>query len=359
MSRNALLLSASLASLALFALRAPAADAQSEAVKITQGKESVRVEINGELFTEYFFTGKSHPLVASVKAPDTGTGEAKVTTNWPKHVYFYPLIGPGGAAMTRDWPMKDVASEEHDHPHHRSLWYSHGAVNGIDFWAETPKAGKIVHDKFLEVKGGAESGVIRSTCKWIAPDNQVTLTDERTFRVYARPNTERVFDFEITLKALDREVVLGDTKEGTMAIRVAESMRLTHGKGKKGQGQIVQSTGVRDDKTWGKPAEWCDYSGPVNGKTVGIAIFDHPANPRHPTTWHVRDYGLFAANPFGIHDFEKKPAGTGNMTIPPKGSVTFKYRFYLHEGDEKQAKVAERYKEYVASAKPESASETK
>ena len=74
-----------------------------------------------------------------------------------------------------------------------------------------------------------------------------------------------------------------------------------------------------------------------------------PSNPVHPTPWHVRDYGLFAANPFGIHDFEKKPPGTGNMNIPAGKSVTFKYRFYIHEGDEQQAKVAEHYKEYVSA----------
>lgn len=142
--------------------------------------------------------------------------------------------------MTRDWPMKTTTEgEEHDHQHHRSLWFSHGAVNGIDFWAETPKSGKILHENFLEVAGGAESGVIRSANKWVAPDGNVVCTDERTFRVYVRPNTERLFDFEITIKAGQRDVVLGDTKEGSMAIRVAETMRLTHGKKKPGQGRIV------------------------------------------------------------------------------------------------------------------------
>ena len=83
-----------------------------------------------------------------------------------------------------------------------------------------------------------------------------------------------------------------------MAVRLNEVMRLTHGKAA-GTGHIVQSTGVRDGATWGKRAEWCDYYGPVEGQVVGIAIFDHPSNPAHPTWWHVRDYGLFAANPFG------------------------------------------------------------
>ena len=311
----------------------------ADGVKMTELSDRVRVEINGGLFTEYIFSPKVHPWTAKSK-------EGAVTTNWAKHVYFYPLLGPGGTPMTRNWPMKDLPDEDHDHPHHRSLWFSHGDVNGIDFWAETAKSGSIVHDQFLEVKGGKDSGVIRSANNWIAPDGKVTLTDERTFRVYARPGNERLFDFEVTLKAGDADVVLGDTKEGSMAIRVNEVMRLSHGKGKPGTGRIVQSTGVLDDKTWGKQAEWCDYHGPVEGKVVGVAMFDHPANPRHPTWWHVRDYGLFAANPFGVHDFEKKAAGAGNLTIPAGKSVTFKYRFYLHEGDEKAGKVAERYQDY-------------
>ena len=132
-----------------------------------------------------------------------------------------------------------------------------------------------------------------------------------------------------------------------MGLRLAETMRL---KGKVGQGHIVNSEGVRDGQTWGKRAKWVDYYGPVNGQTVGVAIFDHPQNPRYPTWWHVRDYGLFAVNPFGLHDFEKQPAGAGNLVIPAGQSVTFRYRFYLHPGDEKEAKVAERYSEYAADA---------
>ena len=126
-----------------------------------------------------------------------------------------------------------------------------------------------------------------------------------------------------------------------MGVRVAKSMQVAHG-----DGHIVLSTGIRDKETWGKRADWCDYYGPVNGKTVGIAIFDNPKNPRHPTWWHVRDYGLFAANPFGEHDFEKKPKGTGNLTVPAGKKVTFRYRFILHEGDEKQAHLQKLYEDY-------------
>ncbi len=298
--------------------------AAEEGVKLIPQADRVRIEINGELFTEYVFQGTNH-------------------------TYYYPLLGPGGLPMTRNYPMKtDVPGEEHDHTHHRSLWFSHGAVNGVDFWSEEAKAGRILHNQFLEVRSGKDEGVLRSTDNWVGPDGHVVCTDERTFRVFARPSNERLFDFEVTLHApADRDLLLGDTKEGTMAVRVAESMRLVHGRNQKGDGHIVLSTGVRDGQTWGKRAAWCDYYGPVQGKTVGIAILDHPANPVHPTYWHVRDYGLFAANPFGVHDFERKPAGAGNLNIPAGKSVTFKYRFYLHEGDEKQARVAEHYNEYA------------
>ena len=130
-----------------------------------------------------------------------------------------------------------------------------------------------------------------------------------------------------------------------MAVRLAETMRLT---GKVGHGHIINSEGVRDGDTWGKRADWCDYYGPVEDKIVGIAIFDHPENPRHPTWWHVRDYGLFAANPFGRHNFENLPDKTvGHLSVAPGKDITFRYRFYLHTGDEKEGQIAEKYQEYI------------
>ncbi len=111
----------------------------------------------------------------------------------------------------------------------------------------------------------------------------------------------------------------------------------------------MNSEGNRDKSAWGKRAAWCDYFGPVEGETVGVAIFDHPTNPKHPTWWHVRTYGLFAANPFGVHNFEGKPEGTGDIIIPDGESLTFRYRLYFHRGDDKQAKVAEHYHEYAAT----------
>src|SRR6266849_6034324 len=101
--------------------------ARSQGVQITELPDRLHIELNGKLFSEYFFKDVPRP-------------------------YFYPLIGPGDAAMTRNWPMKTTPDEQHDHPHHRSLWFAHGSVNGNDFWSEAKSFGKNVHDGFDQVK---------------------------------------------------------------------------------------------------------------------------------------------------------------------------------------------------------------
>ena len=319
----------SCAALGLTACAQPAAKpSQQTGVQITELTDRLRVEMNGQLFTEYHFKDTPRP-------------------------YCYPIIGPGGLRMNREWPMKDIQGEDHDHPHHRSLWFTHGAVNGQDFWSEGKNSGKIVHESFSLISSSRDVGVISAKNKWVSLDGKVQCTDERTLRIYARPATERLLDFEITIYASNGEVTFGDTKEGSMAIRLNETMRLKHNKtnADKPTGHIVNSEGIRDGATWGKRAKWCDYYGLVDGKTVGVAIFDNPQNPRYPTWWHVRDYGLFAANPFGRHDFESLPdKNAGNFVVPAGQSVTFRYRFYIHEGDDQQAKVAERYADYLKSS---------
>jgi hypothetical protein len=307
-------------------LTSPAlAQTATTGVQISQQNDRVRVELNGHLFTEYYFTNVPRP-------------------------FLYPLLGPGNLPMTRDWPMKPDSNEEHDHPHHRSMWFAHGSVNGVDLWSEEKNAGKTVHVGFTQLRSGAKTGSIKARNEWRSKEGVALCTDERTITFHIPgPQDERMVDFEITLCPVQGDLTLGDTKEGTMAVRLAETIRL---KGKVGKGHIVNSEGQTDDATWGKRAKWCDYYGPVSGQTVGIAIFDNPANPRYPTWWHVRDYGLFGANPFGRHDFEKLTDKTaGNLVVPAGESVTFRYRFILHKGDEKTAKIADVYSAYVKEQK--------
>lgn len=295
-------------------------------VQMTPTDTGVRIEIDGELFTEY-------------------------RTKDSSHVYYWPLIGPGGAKMTRSWPMEEVAGEERDHPHHRSLWFAHGNVNGVDFWSEenshggkTP-VGKIVHDDTVAMKSGEQSGELVTRQKWVAPDGKIPLIGTQTLRVYDRGEAERLFDFEIKLTAYEGDVVFGDTKEGSAALRIAESMRLKTPQGK-GAGRIVNDRGKTDQEVWGQRAKWVAMRGPIAGKEYEIVFMEHPQSLRHPTRWHARDYGLFAANPFCEAEMSKtQPKESGAFTLKSGESLTLKYRILIHTGDATVA--AARYAEYL------------
>lgn len=321
----------SICSAVLFASIASAAERSPE-VAVTPLTDRVRIEIGGQLFSEYLFTGAKRP-------------------------YLYPVLASDGTQLVRDFPMKEVPGEDRDHPHHRALWLAHSSVNGIDFWNEggaggrVPK-GSIEHEALLETTSGT-TGVIRSRNRWMSPEGKLVCTDETTIRIQGLPEG-RLLDYEVTLRALPNEpLLMGDNKDGLMAIRVAQWMTLPHKYLKQdvpGVGRLVTSRGHRDAEAWGKRAEWCDYFAPYQGKIYGVAIFDHPQNLRHPTWWMARDYGLFGANPFGHHHFEKLPdqPKIGDYTIPAGGSLTMRYRFYFHLGNEVDAKVAEHYANYVA-----------
>lgn len=248
--------------------------------------------------------------------------------------YFYPVIGPTGDPVTRSYPMEQVDGETKDHPHHRSWWFTFGNVNGIDFWAEKPTAGRIFQTKLELQESGPVMGRIRTLNDWVASDGKTVCSDTREVRIY-RTSSGRLMDFDITIHAPNGPVTFGDTKEGMMGFRVASSMDVDRGKG-----HIVNSRGRKDGDTWGMPAEWVDYYGPVNEKTVGIAVMDHPASFRHPTHWHVRTYGLFAANPFGLSDFPNGKGKDGSHTVPKGGEMRFRYRIYIHGGTTEDAGVA-------------------
>jgi hypothetical protein len=171
------------------------------------------------------------------------------------------------------------------------------------------------------------------------------LEDERRL-VFGADADSRWIDFDITLSASHGPVTFGDTKEGSFGIRVAETMKVDAKLG----GRIIDSEGRVDADAWGKQAAWVDYQGPVGGETLGIAIMNHPASFRFPTYWHVRTYGLFAANPFGVRDFTGSSDKDGSATLGKGASIAFRYRVLLHKGDEKQGHVAERYAEYAGQA---------
>ena len=285
------------------------------------------VEIDGEPFTAYHFG-------SDVTRP-----------------FFHPLIGPTGASVVREYPVvEDVAGETSDHPHHRGMWTAHGDVNGHDNWLEGSGKASIRHSGFPRLVSGQVYGSFDANAEWIDRWGSVALTDTRRVTVFNLGPDERLVEYAIRVSASHGQVTFGDTKEaGIVSIRVASSMDGPTRDRPEGTGKIETADGsVGEAEAWGRRAAWCDYSGPVGEDIVGIAILDHPTNPRFPTHWHVRDYGLMTVNPFGLHDFTGDTnAHLGDLIVPPYESRVFRYRILIHRGDATVGAVRERYHDFV------------
>lgn len=258
--------------------------------------------------------------------------------------FFHPLRAADGRVMTRAYPMDQNAPGEEgdrDHPHHRSCWFTHGDVNGVDYWSEGAKRqGKIVVTNLDKLQNGPV-GILATTAAWIDDTGHKVLDQKEEVRIKG-DDKRRIMDFTITLTPTDKDVTFGDTKEGSFSVRLATPLKETNG------GVIINSEGATGMKgCWGKKAKWVDYSGTLAGSKVGLTMMDHPGNLRYPTTWHVRDYGLFAANPFGLHDFLNDPKVNASYTVKVGQQLVFRYRILIHPGDSLAAGVSQEYERYL------------
>ncbi len=259
--------------------------------------------------------------------------------------YFWPLLGEGGASLTRDWPVsgKDEGKTT-DHPHHVSFWSAHGDVNGGDYWQLSERTGWQVPDAVTYDSLGDAAAWITSRDTWVDKDKKPVVAEERSYIFYDTPADARLIDVTVKFTAEYGDVKFGDTKEGgIVAFRMNDDLREQGGTGK-----IATSEGAVGEKAaWGKPAAWCDYSGTLEGfGERGIAVMDHPSSFRYPTHWHVRGYGLMAANPFGYHDFYNGTKN-GDHTLKTGETLSFSYRIYIHSGDATAADVAGHYKDFA------------
>lgn len=311
----------------LFVIASFGTTVRAATVKLTQEATDVKVEIDGKEFTTYHFLA----------------GDDK---NFHRP-FAYPVYAADGQAVTSD---QEVTNPK-EHPHHRSFWVAQGSVNGIDHWGHTGH--KQRHMKFDKVEGDT----IVEELEWEGKtaDAPTVLKETRTLRFVALDDGTRGIDLTVVFTPTKDEVVFGDTKEaGIVAVRLHQEIGNNEKGDKRRNGVLTNSTGATGEKAiWGKPADWCDESGMIGGKPYGVAIFDDPSNPRHPTMWHTREYGLHAANIFGLHDYDTKnvPKGAGDLKLEPGKTLTFKYRVLFHQGDAASAKLDQKYKDWTAAGK--------
>lgn len=238
--------------------------------------------------------------------------------------YVFPLRAPDGTPVTRAYPMGEVEGESRDHPHHQSLWFAHGDVNGFDFWHGSERAER------MELEGEAEYSevegweVVRARYRWLVNESTLVATEAREWR-FGEEDGARIVDFTTTLTPSGAPLVLGDTKEGSFALRVHPALRV---EGEHATGTLTNSEGAAGRDVWSRRARWIHDVGTIDGRAYGVALLDHPTNLNHPTWWHARTYGLLAANPFGRKAFEGE--GSGEHVVALGESLELRYRVLVH-----------------------------
>lgn len=246
--------------------------------------------------------------------------------------FFAHVHAPGGIQVTRNFPPvpgQDAVDHDTMHP---GVWLGFGDLNGHDFWRNRAT---IRHLRF------SEPPLARAEQLTFATENRLeTLAGEAigllTSRIgiMARPGGHLLI-WEAEFSSTTGDLVFGDQEEMGLGVRLATPLTEKNG------GTIRSRAGARGARaTWGKTAEWCDYSGVRDGRRVGMTVMPSPRNFR-PSWFHNRDYGLMAANPFGRQAFTR---GEPSAVVVKPGE-TFRLRFgvWLHASapdDEPDCEVA-------------------
>jgi hypothetical protein len=201
--------------------------------------------------------------------------------------FLYPLVGPSGTPLTR---MGHPGDPGHDH--HRSVWFAHHKVLGIDFWGDNSPA-RIRQTQWLCYKDGADEAVMAARLGWFdGHDPKALLDQELVVAVRPGPDGETFVELQATFRPTAEALEFGKTNFGFLAVRVAKHLSAHFG-----GGTIANSAGATGEPAiFARPALWVDYSGPSpKGGSEGITYFDHPTNPGHPAKWHVREDGWMGA----------------------------------------------------------------
>lgn len=273
-----------------------------------------------------------------------------------KKPVLFPVYSPKGTMVTRGYPMMPKAGERVDHPHHVGIWLNYESVNGNDFWnnstaiKDRSKYGTIKHQEVLKTKSGKGKGLLEVSADWYLADGKGkhVLRETTRFDFIAQPKFN-IIDRSTTLTARADTVYFKDVKDGFFAIRLARELehpsnqadnfvdangivtRVEKMDNSNISGRYRSSEGIEGEKVWSTRARWMNLSGRIGAEDIAICIIDHPQNPKYPTYWHARGYGLFAANPLGAKIFSNGKDEL-NLKLAPSQSVTFKYRVVVASG---------------------------
>jgi hypothetical protein len=207
----------------------------------------------------------------------------------PSKPYIKELFTPSGVNVLLDAPP--------DHRHHHGLMFA-CAVNNVDFWGEAVGSG----DGHFESAPGkqrqtafAGTGVggpewYRVGCFgqhlfWVSePGEKTLLYEDRTIAVgqMGKPKATVLTWASHLWGPKDAEsVVLSGSHYHGLGLRFLRSM---DGTGEFRNADNDPGVIFRGEERLMR-SRWCAYTAQADGRTVTVAMFDHPENPRHPATW--------------------------------------------------------------------------
>jgi hypothetical protein len=231
--------------------------------------------------------------------------------------FLYPVAGPSGRSLTRMGHPHDPES----HSHHNSVWVAHNDVGGDDFWGDRGP-GRIVHRRIVRYADGDDEASIVAQNDWIGRGDRVLLREGRGIAARPLPDGQWLMLLDLQLEAAQGSVTLGATPFGPIGVRMAKTIGVADG-----GGLIRNSEGnVNETGPFGafrKRARWVDYSGPITPDAAeGITLLDHPSNPHHPASFHVRNDGWMGAS----------LTLEGPITIAPGRPLRLRYGLFVHAG---------------------------
>src|ERR1700733_3933518 len=144
------------------------------------------------------------PDEAQRRVDITIDGQPFTSYLWPtslKKPVLFPLIAPGGTAVTRGYPLTPNAGERVDHPHHAGMWFNYGNVNGFDFWNNSDaikpegrsKMGTIYQKKIVSTKSGADRGELVVESLWVTGEDKDILKETARY-VFMQRKGARLID---------------------------------------------------------------------------------------------------------------------------------------------------------------------
>ena len=275
-------------------------------------EKKVSVTVGGNLFSEYVFD-------PSIPKP-----------------FFGQVKDDRGNPFTR----LDLTVKEH--PHQRSVFIAVGDVNGVDCWNETPNHGFVRNESIEDIVNTSSYAAFTAKNLWTDHDGNPLLRESTRYTVYNQSEECRALDLAVTFHADFGKVDFGPTKEaGPLGIRMRDELREDIGCG------VLSNSwgGIGEGECWSRSAEWCDYAGTVPGVgPMGVTVFDNEKNERFPTAWHIRSYGLFAANNLYFK---------GGLTIPAGESLTYRFRILFRRREMTREELSDRFVQYTVSPRAE------